>query len=185
MGRNGKRETWIPIKGFEQYYSVSSLGRVRRECRGPHTQKGKILKPGITTHGYQMVVLHRNNGKGTSFRVHGLVSEAFLGPRPKGLEVHHKNGRRTDNRLCNLEYVTHRQNIRLSVKSDAPDPVLGEAIYAYRVANGLTQADLGKLAGLSPSLICRAENATRSLSVKTKFILSKVVGFSGGQNVAA
>lgn len=36
--------------------------------------------------------------------VHNLVAEAFLGTKPAGHVIHHKNGIRTDNRLSNLEY---------------------------------------------------------------------------------
>lgn len=45
-------------------------------------------------------------------RVHRLVWEAFNGPIPGRLEVNHKNLKRDDNRLENLELLTHRENVQ-------------------------------------------------------------------------
>src|SRR5262249_4354731 len=44
--------------------------------------------------------------------VHRLVLEAFVGPCPPGMEARHVNGIKTDNRLVNLQWGTHRQNMR-------------------------------------------------------------------------
>jgi hypothetical protein len=47
-----------------------------------------------------------------SCRVHGLVAETFIGPRPNGAQVNHKDGNKRNNAVCNLEYVTASQNIQ-------------------------------------------------------------------------
>jgi len=44
--------------------------------------------------------------------IHSLVAEAFIGPRPPGFEIDHKENGGTDNRLSNLEYVTGKENNR-------------------------------------------------------------------------
>lgn len=46
-------------------------------------------------------------------RIHAvrrLVAYTFLGKRPQGLQINHKNGIRDDDRVGNLEYITSREN---------------------------------------------------------------------------
>ena len=50
------------------------------------------------------------NGKKTPRMVHHLVAECFLGPRPKGLVINHKDGNRFNNAADNLEYVNSKEN---------------------------------------------------------------------------
>ena len=47
-----------------------------------------------------------------AIRVHRAVLEAWGHPRPKGYECDHINGNPSDNRLCNLEWVTREENMR-------------------------------------------------------------------------
>lgn len=42
---------------------------------------------------------------------HIVVWESVYGPLPKGREINHVNGIKTDNRIVNLEAVSHQQNI--------------------------------------------------------------------------
>ena len=44
--------------------------------------------------------------------VHHAVLSAWVCPRPEGMECDHINGDSLDNRLCNLEWVTHQENMR-------------------------------------------------------------------------
>lgn len=47
--------------------------------------------------------------------VHRLVWEAFNGPIPNRLEINHKDLDRANNRLDNLELMTHQQNIQHAI----------------------------------------------------------------------
>lgn len=98
-------EEWRPVPGYERLYEVSSMGRVRRIAAGGNTHPGKVLRP-INHNGYRCVKVHNRRN-----RIHRLVTLAFIGPIAPGQEVNHKNGDKADNRLCNLEYVTHAENV--------------------------------------------------------------------------
>lgn len=94
-------ESWRPVVGFPGY-EVSDLGRVR--------SARKILRSGTMSEGYQLVSLRRD-GKGHSRLVHHVVLEAFVGPRPVGMQARHVNEReKGNNRLDNLAWGTPREN---------------------------------------------------------------------------
>lgn len=101
-------EKWKPVVGFEGKYEVSDLGNVR-SINYLRTGKTKILSPGINR-GYLHVVLWKD-GKGKHYYVHNLVVTVFKGPIPPGMQVNHINEDKTDNRLSNLEVVTHKENL--------------------------------------------------------------------------
>ena len=101
----------VPTKGYEQHYSVSDQGSIRRERRGPGTRPGFMLKPRRDKDGYGTVVLWKNNVP-KYCKIHALVLAAFLGPKPKGKETNHKDGIKLNNHLENLEYVTPAENNR-------------------------------------------------------------------------
>ncbi len=105
-------EVWRPIKGFP--YDVSDMGQVRRS-QGASLPKGSPLHP-VNLFGYPAVGLWKD---GEQFgQIHLLVLEAFVGPCPPDHQSNHKNGRRDDNRVENLEWVTEEDlNARLSQPS--------------------------------------------------------------------
>lgn len=108
-------EEWRPIAGFEGYYEVSSLGRVRSLDRivpqrpgFTRFAKGVILSTPLSA-GYPQVTL-RAPGLVRYVKVHILVAEAFLGLRPDGHQVLHGNADKTDNRVANLRWGTPKEN---------------------------------------------------------------------------
>lgn len=48
--------------------------------------------------------------------VHRVIWESVHGPIPHGLEVNHLNGIKHDNRIANLEVVTHADNMKHAVR---------------------------------------------------------------------
>ncbi len=104
------KEVWRPVEETDGYYDVSNFGRVRRakgETRA--TWVGRILKSHLNNDGYLKVLTH-SNGIRRQFFVHHLVAAAFLGPRPEGREVNHKDLNKQNNLPSNLEYVSHQKN---------------------------------------------------------------------------
>lgn len=109
-------EVWAAIPEWEALYEVSTLGRVRRSCPGRGTFAGKILQTVRYGKGYRAVTLHIRPRRYKQY-VHILVLAAFVGPRPAGFDINHKNGNKADNRLENLEYVTKSENSRHAWRS--------------------------------------------------------------------
>lgn len=105
-------EEWRPVVGFEGRYEVSNLGRVRRLTGGRNTKAGKILKPQNNSRGYFTVRLGSNRQDSRDYTIHALVATAFIGPRPAGYDVDHRDGVRINNAAVNLEWVTRAENIR-------------------------------------------------------------------------
>ena len=100
---------------------VSSLGR----CRD---SRGRLTCGTLHATGYRLARIH-----GHGFAVHRVVAFAFLGP-PAELSawyVHHCDGDATNNRLDNLMYVTHSQNVQFSYEQN---PDRGRAGKASSVA---------------------------------------------------
>lgn len=102
-------EEWRPVVGWEGWYEVSSLGRVRRVRAAMGTYPMRILRTPTGGEGYPEVTLWRL-GKHSTMCVHVLVALAFLGPRPQRHQVNHKDGHKTNNHRMNLEWTTHQGN---------------------------------------------------------------------------
>lgn len=108
---------WLPIPGWEGLYEVSDQGQVRsldrvvteRNTGVVRSIKGRVMTP--TLHrGDQSVTLSRFGRNERYAKVHHLVLEAFVGPRPEGLECCHADGDFTNNRLENLRWDTSTEN---------------------------------------------------------------------------
>ncbi|HUT58687.1 MAG TPA: NUMOD4 motif-containing HNH endonuclease [Phycisphaerae bacterium] len=105
------REQWKPIVGLEDWYEVSSHGRLRRVHVGPATYVGREVRPYIHKSGYLNVSLSRH-GERLRRPIHLIVADAFLCPRPEGHEINHKDGCKLNNHIDNLEWVTPHENQR-------------------------------------------------------------------------
>lgn len=120
---NATQEQWLPVVGFEGFYEVSDLGRVRSVQRklvsmNGHSRgySGRIRRLDKDRHGYPLIALSRA-GKNRKFAVHNLVACAFIGPKPDGMEVRHLNDVRDDNRAANIAYGTRSQNVYDSIRN--------------------------------------------------------------------
>lgn len=103
---NTDSEKWLPIVGQESNYLVSDCGRVY-SIRNMRMLK---LSNGIRS-GKPYYFSATLPDRGLVF-VHCLMMESFVGPRPVGHEVNHKDGNKQNNHLNNLEYVTKSENAK-------------------------------------------------------------------------
>jgi hypothetical protein len=159
-----RNEKWKPVRGFESLYAVSDRGRVRSMHKYGRPAKGGILAQQSNRKGYERVCL-TGHGRHFTVVVHRLVLDAFVGPQPTPKhETNHKNGRKPDNRVENLEWVTPVENNAHSVANGFWHPHLGEQhgrhkLTAEQVREVLTlegkerQCDLARRFGVTPTAI--------------------------------
>lgn len=167
-------EVWKDIPGYEGFYMVSNVGRVKtlnrqvlNERYGQQiliTRPEKILSLSISKKqkGYSVVTLHINK-KGKQFFVHRLVAEAFIGPRPEGLFVNHIDGDKLNNTPTNLEYVTVSENLlhafkaglNTSRKRTKRCSLTDEQVREVRSLHkqGLGPTEIGRRIGYKPSRV--------------------------------
>lgn len=105
-----KKEKWVKviIKGME--YKISNYGNIIGK-------RGKI-KPRLTKDGYLEVTIGSKYHNRTRFLVHRLVALYFISNPFNKEEVNHKDFCRTNNYFENLEWVTHQENIKYTIKNN-------------------------------------------------------------------
>ena len=113
---SGAPERWLPVVGFEGFYEVSDLGRVRSLPRW-RVPQARILKPihFNNNRAYHCVTLCVH-GREHRRQVHVLVALAFLGPKPEGMEVRHLDGNPHNCSAGNLTWGTRSENMRDMVR---------------------------------------------------------------------
>lgn len=103
--RRGKYKLFCDRMG--QFYTLSEYGLRQvipiNSCSEEYKKKGSSWK-----------YMKLSNFVGSPY-CHYLICNAFHGPRPDGYECDHINGIHTDNRACNLQWVTPAENIRRAI----------------------------------------------------------------------
>ena len=112
-------EIWKTIPGLDSCYMVSNIGnvisknRVEKSIRRTVVRKTKNISLHKDRNGYILARLMKDGNQRT-FLVHRLVMLAFCGEDKYRTFVNHKNGKKDDNRLENLEWVTKSENVKHS-----------------------------------------------------------------------
>ena len=165
-------ETWIQ---FVPNYEVSNQGSVRRSSAGRRTFAGRVLSPIKMTIGY-FVVKPVIDGKNVVFYIHDIVAASFIGAKPKGSNVNHKDGNKTNNNVSNLEYVTHAENMAHAGKTGllvrgTSHPIAKlneESVISLRLdrACGMSYTKLAQKYGIAPMTAHSAVNGKNWRHVK-------------------
>ena len=115
-------EIWKDIEGYECRYEVSSHGRIRTKDRwvrigrkDTYESKGHLIK-GYRGK-YHKVTFSLGNVKST-FSVHRLVAKAFIPNVFNKPHINHIDGDKMNNKVDNLEWVTHAENMAHAKEND-------------------------------------------------------------------
>ena len=158
-------EEWRDVVGYEGLYQVSSEGRVKsleRKDRLGRTVKERILKPGVVGSGYLMISLC-TGGKQKMFSVHRLVCQAFHENPDNKPQVNHINEDKADNRACNLEWSTAKENMNHGTHNERVAKALSKPVGQYTRYGDLVKVwpstiEVQRQIGFGQGNICQAAN---------------------------
>ena len=117
-----EQEIWREIPGFEGYYAVSNIGRVKSAERafidknGRKTRyRSKILKVGSGKTSPYLVTNLCINNVAKKYLIHRLVAMSFLPNWESDCEINHIDGNVYNNNINNLEMCTRKENFKHSI----------------------------------------------------------------------
>ena len=112
-------EIWKDIKGYEGFYQVSNIGRIKSMYRTEltrgrfglmnRTRQERILKLNKVRDKYFYIELNKNK-KIKRYAVHQLVYQAFCGELDCNKIIHHKDKNSLNNHFLNLEQITFKEH---------------------------------------------------------------------------
>lgn len=122
-------EIWKDIKGYENKYQVSNKGNIR------NIKTGKQLKIQFYKSGYCYIDLYCN-GISKHYLIHRLVAQAFI-PNPNNLPcVNHKDGKRSNNNVDNLEWCTQQYNVNYGNCRELQARKTRKQVYGINIQSG-------------------------------------------------
>jgi hypothetical protein len=153
--------------------------------RWGYRDEPRVLAVHKNRNGYISANVRQAGHNQTRRTVHRLVGEAFLGPLPEGMETRHLNGDGTDNRLENLAYGTHKENMAdqrvhgtLPLGDRKPlsklSYIKAKAVRTLYASNGFAYSELAEVFGVDDRTIrriisgeyWREEDAPKCVSVQ-------------------
>ncbi len=147
MAKYKKVERWRDIPGYEDYYQISTYGRVLAKFRYVQytDQDGCERWKRVESHllndkkrgkgGYVSVLLRGSDYFSTKrYFVHRLVAMAFL-PNPDNLPIiNHKDENPSNNHVDNLEWCTYQYNTTYGTAQERRKKTLSETAKAKAIA---------------------------------------------------
>lgn len=142
-------EVWIPVPSLRCKYEISNLGRLR------NAKRKRIIKPQLRG-GYVFQNLHHNGG---GVYIHRLVGECFLSNDDPCLknQIDHLNGNKSDNTILNLEWVSHKENVKRAFENGFAKGCPGKKVAQIKNGTIINIYDsvvaAAKKVGVTPSCI--------------------------------
>ena len=175
-------EIWKDVVGYEGFYQVSNLGRVKGCERmivhfrgGLRKLKEKIRKCSKDTDGYLVLDLYKD-GKGKFHKVHRLVAMAFCEMQNGKNEVNHINGNKEDNNLCNLEWCNASENQLHAFRIGLKKPQINneKAVFMYSKDNKEFIMEFKSIANASKHLNCTTGDIVSVLKGRQKSVRNHI-----------
>jgi hypothetical protein len=96
-----ENEIWVKTHEYDYDYYLSNMGRIKLG--------DKIVKQYLDKDFYCLCHL-KINGKIKLFRVHRIIARCFIENKDNKAQINHINSNPKDNRIQNLEWVSHSEN---------------------------------------------------------------------------
>lgn len=162
-----RKNTWVKANLEKDMYFLDLVERgllvVYKSGKVVNPKTGNVLADkSIPSLGGYHHVSWREGTKTRSIYKQRLIWLSFRGPIPKGMQVNHKDGNKSNNRLSNFELSTNQQNVEHSYRVLGNKAISGPAHpcskltekqvrFIRRKAKVVSQRSLARRFGLSPS----------------------------------
>lgn len=109
-------EEFKDIEDFEELYEISNYGRIKSNERyvmlgnNKIKTKTKILKLHPNIYGYYSATINNKKKRKQTYS-HIEVAKTFIPNSENKKTVNHTNGNKMDNRVCNLQWATHSEQL--------------------------------------------------------------------------
>lgn len=146
-------ETWKAVPGYDQY-EVSDRGQVRRKdgfTSDGHRHKGRVLKRVLNQGRWELNLC--KDGKVRLFHSYVLVLLAFRGPCPPGFEARHVDDDSSNDKLSNIYWGTHSENMRdACINGRLPTKLKPSDVLEIKQSKA-SDKDLGKKFGVTFKMV--------------------------------